>query len=77
MKIEEGHNYFLFTLDDDDFDKYSYDRILNFIDALKRNIPIHARHYIEGERHWQIQNDYRRYFEEAVARHLSGQRKLF
>ena len=77
MRIKDKNSYFIFSLSGKDFTRFSQKQILAFINDLKRNIPVDARHYFEGERIWQIRTEYRRHFDDALARHLSDQGDLF
>jgi len=70
MEIKTYEGYFTFTLDDRDFNQYSYQRILQFLAAVKRSIPVDGRNFYDAEKTWQILDEYRNTFHELKDRYL-------
>jgi hypothetical protein len=70
MKIQKFDEYFTFTLDEGEFTRYSYPRILEFLKAIKKSIPVEGRNFFDAEKTWQIQNEYLQTFQELKDRYL-------
>jgi len=75
MKIEKFDEYFTFTLDESEFTRYSYPRILEFLKAIKKSIPVEGRNFFDAEKTWQIRNEYQQTFQELKDRYLEKNQK--